>query len=172
MEDDSMGRFDDWIEDRAARRLKHTEAQLWKVMRGKLTHCAWDRIENSVSAGISDLHVTSRGISRWIELKVFKSNKLIFQPSQPPWIARQTMHGGKVLILARKHDQNLDRLLLFKGCQLPQLLEAGVASIDGAPPTGRADVLVIEQAVFQTPRPFDWKALEHAMFSTPWGQLK
>jgi Holliday junction resolvase len=149
---------------RAPRVAKHTEQQLWHVMRDNLLRVNWDRIENSVTTGISDLIGTKNGRVVWVELKVFEGNKIHFQKTQPAWIYQKLAAGGNVYILAR----NLERLLLYEGKQLRRLIEARVATVEGASIRGRADAAEIEAAALLIiSKPFDWCSLENALFPRP-----
>lgn len=62
------------------------------------------RVENTAGSGQPDVNACFRGVEAWIELKVAKGNRLIFQPTQGPWIRQRVASGGRVFILARKED--------------------------------------------------------------------
>jgi len=99
----------------------------------------------------------------WLELKVFKGNRIQFRPSQVAWISRRVAHGGRVYILARKDD----RLILYEGKQLHDLLEAGVAAIDDVKGPKALTPAIVSLAYFITTqhnKQFDWPALENALF--------
>lgn len=120
------------------------------------------RIENSAGSGVCDVSACRRGREVWIELKVFKGNKIWFRKSQPSWIARRTSHGGRIFVLARKRDD----LLLYRGADLPLLLKECIAEVDGSSSGIRADPSLVQaRAVGVFPKPFNYAALAELIFS-------
>jgi hypothetical protein len=101
------------------------------------------RIENTAGSGQPDLNMCFRGAEVWVELKMAKGKRLIFQPTQGPWIRQRTASGGRVFILARKNDT----LRLFPW----NIIENPVW--DGVPP------------LFETFIPFDFKGLQEKIFA-------
>ncbi len=133
---------------------------IWKPLRENLTGVHFLRVENTAVTGAPDINGCRGGREIWIEAKIFAGNKIHFRPTQIPWIARRSAHGGTVWILARKDD----RLLLYSSRALPILLQQGVAAIDGIKGI-RADPMdVTGLAQFSTSKPFDWPALEAHLF--------
>lgn len=104
----------------------------------------WNRIENAVGTGMSDLEGCHCGVSVWVENKVYKGNKLVFQPTQPGWIIRRRLAGGRVFVLARKKDV----FYLYDGARVNDLVARGI------------DV----PWDFATERPWDWPGLLAAIF--------
>jgi hypothetical protein len=140
----------------------YTEKDLWRDIRKHLTppEHEWERVENAVSQGMSDVVGIKNCVVAWTELKVFKFNKLCFQPSQRPWILRWSRAGARVFIVAR----NLEQLVIFPGRQIEALYDARVAYTKGHP-NGTADAEAIKRlACFTTHKPFDWPGLSRVLF--------
>ena len=104
----------------------------------------WNRIENAVGTGMSDLEGCHGGVSVWVENKVYEGNKVHFQPTQPVWIIRRRMAGGRVFVLARK----LDTFYLYDGARVNDLIRDGIKT----------------PADFTMSKPWDWSALLAAIF--------
>jgi len=120
------------------------QKHVWTPMRDAGPQIHWCRIENAAGTGMSDVNACHGGVEAWLELKVYKGNRLVFQPTQPAWILKRRMHGGRVFILARKDDV----LYLYDGAQVRQLMEQGINT-----PT-----------LFRTAKPFDWGLLFYVVF--------
>jgi len=84
---------------------KMKESEFWSSVRAQLMkfpEIHFSRIENSAGDGISDVSMCRNGREVWVELKMFKGNRLHFRDSQRLWINARTKAGGHVVILARK----------------------------------------------------------------------
>ena len=85
--------------------LSHmTEAKFWAsfkngMSRFKQLHMT--RVENSTGSGVSDVTACYEGREAWLELKVFKGNRIHFRSSQRTWIDARLAAGGRIWIVAR-----------------------------------------------------------------------
>ena len=58
-----------------------SEKELWQLIKRNVPgHLI--RIENLVGAGVPDLHLTHKGKTVWLELKIGKGNNVQFQNTQ------------------------------------------------------------------------------------------
>ena len=116
------------------------------------------RIENSATAGVSDVTTCRAGVETWLELKIQHGNMLEFRSSQPVWIAKRMTAGGRVLVLARKDDE----IVLYHGGVC-----CGTEKSPAEPVPGKKAVRVSaspQYVKFRTSKPFDWRALENKIF--------
>lgn len=63
------------------------------------------RVENTVGVGCPDVHFCNRGRTAWIELKVAKAGRLVFQKPQIPWMRKHARHGGRACVLFLSEDE-------------------------------------------------------------------
>lgn len=134
-----------------------TEAKhVWPLLRDNLPQVHWMRMENLVGTGMSDVNGCYKGTETWVENKIVKGNRIKLERSQPPWIIKRTMAGGRVFILARQ----VDALLLWYG--MPQgfrttakLLADGDLSVD----IREANPLLVLE------RPYNWDLLLEVLFT-------
>jgi hypothetical protein len=63
-----------------------------------------DRVENSISSGMWDIHATFSGISTWIETKMEKGGKLYFERYQLGWGKRHLQAGATNLFVIAGRD--------------------------------------------------------------------
>jgi hypothetical protein len=118
---------------------------VWLPLRKGCPQVMWTRIENLVSTGIPDVNGVLNGSEAWLELKYVASGfKIHFQPTQPPWIFRRALSGGRVYVLARKGDV----LYLYHGQQIRELVVQGLRL----------------QPVLRLAKPFDWYLLLSVVF--------
>ena len=118
---------------------------VWEPLRDGCPHVHWMRLENLVGTGMADVNGCLNGVEAWLELKhVAAGWKIKFQPTQPAWILKRTMYGGRVFVLVRKEDT----LYLFRGAQVRELVADGLR----VPP-----LLIMD-------KPFDWQLLLETVF--------
>lgn len=80
-----------------------SEKELWQLIKRNVPgHLI--RIENLVGAGVPDLHLTHKGKTVWLELKIGKGNNVQFQNSQIAFFAEAKKHGSTCKVLMRKND--------------------------------------------------------------------
>ena len=80
-----------------------SEKELWQLIKRNVPgHLI--RIENLVGAGVPDLHLTHKGKTVWLELKIGKGNNVQFQNTQIAFVNEAKKHGGNIKILMRKND--------------------------------------------------------------------
>lgn len=136
------------------------ESEHWSRVRQKLhpdIHAT--RIENSATAGVSDVTMCRHGIEVWVELKIQKGNMLEFRSSQPVWIRKRMTAGGRVVVLARKEDD----LVLYAGGVC-----FGTTEHPPVPVKGKQAVKVRADAMYLLHRePFadvNWRSFENRIF--------
>ena len=64
----------------------------------------WTRVENIAGVGIPDINFFYKGKDIWIETKVAKGQRVIFEASQVTWYKQRYKYGGDYLIFVRKDD--------------------------------------------------------------------
>ena len=80
------------------------ESELYQRAKSHLNHWTWDRIESIVNSGQPDTTVCHGFTKRRIELKVLRSGKMWFEPSQISWatrMKRNNVWGDYVLTMDR-----------------------------------------------------------------------
>lgn len=129
---------------------------VYKPMRDALPQAMWTRLENLVGQGMPDVHGCYQGVDVWIENKLVKGHRIIFQPTQPAWMMKRMAHGGRVYVLARKGDD----LLLWSGRSLRALLMS-------CKPVGKNLVADYRDSapVLVLSKPFDWDRLLFELFT-------
>ena len=108
------------------------ERKFWHEIKTFITknNCklSFTRLENSASWGTPDLlGYNSNGVFFTVELKVAKSNKVIFSPHQ---IAFHVKHPTNTWILAATLDPRSNKLyeyFLVPGSEIPALAACGLA---------------------------------------------
>ncbi len=81
------------------------ESSFARTLRDKLSPLGqWSRIENIAGAGIPDVNWYP-GLDVWIELKVAKGNKVLFQASQIAWANHRHKKHGVVWIAVRTEKE-------------------------------------------------------------------
>jgi hypothetical protein len=115
----------------------------------------WMRLENLVGTGMSDANGCLNGVEVWVEHKIVKGHRIIFRPTQPAWMTRRAIHGGRVFVLARKDDF----LYLWSGPGLRVLLQSCQTQGDTLVADYRA-----ADPVLLLPKPFDWQLLLETLF--------
>ena len=97
------------------------ERKLWHELKRITPQIRWTRIENTSLLGTPDLlGYNSSGKFFTVELKVTKSNKVLFSPHQ---IAFHITHPTNTFILVKSLVQR--DLKLFQGTQIQQLVACG-----------------------------------------------
>ena len=118
---------------------------VWEPLRDGTPQVMWMRLENLVGTGMPDVNGCLNGVEVWLELKHVASGfKIKFQPTQPAWILKRTLYGGRVFVLVRK----LDTLYLYHGSQVRELVDQGLRV----------------QPVLRMAKPFDWDLLLDVVF--------
>jgi hypothetical protein len=118
---------------------------VWDTLRKGCPQVQWMRLENLVGTGMPDVNGCLNGVEVWLELKYVASGfKIHFQPTQPPWIFRRALSGGRVYVLARKEDV----LYLYHGSQIRELVAQGLRL----------------QPILRLEKPFDWYLLLSVVF--------
>lgn len=134
------------------------ESAFWAGVKAGLSpHMHLCRIENTAGSGISDVNVCKEGHEAWIELKVFKGNRLHFRNSQMDWVMTRNKYGGRVKVLARKNDEIFlwDAAHLLSKCvRAPHGTKAFSINPSGVAPRWRDR------------KPFDWFDLAGAIFDS------
>lgn len=78
-----------------------TESEWWSRVKVQFSRqgdvC---RIESTTGGGVPDVNYAIQGHHGWIELKVAKRGKLIFEKFQIPWLRRRLHHMDALWILA------------------------------------------------------------------------
>lgn len=77
------------------------ESGLWAL--AKVQFDRWGdacRIENSAGSGMPDVNYAIEDYHGWIELKVAKRGKLVFETFQIPWLRRRLRHMDDLWVLA------------------------------------------------------------------------
>ncbi len=138
------------------------ETQLWrwlaearKVHREKL-HMT--RVENSVSAGMTDVEGCYDGTQFWMELKCAtrpkNANTKIkprFQPAQVPWIERRVRAGGQAFVLLQVGQGAASSRYLIPGNEVAALArgmtEAELDAASAIPPKSPAAWVVVAAAL-------------------------
>lgn len=81
----------------------YKESQLWTLLRNgfkKTPGIHLTRIENIASSGVSDVIMTHKGITRFIELKVTEhKHYLYFRHAQIVWALEEIKAGGRPLCI-------------------------------------------------------------------------
>lgn len=123
-----------------------TEAKhVWEPLRNACPQVMWMRVENLVGTGMPDVNGLLNGVEAWLELKHVSSGfKIHFQPTQPAWIFKRSLFGGRVFILVRKKDT----LYLYHGKQVRELVDQGLRV----------------QPLLLLDKPFDWHLLLETVF--------
>ena len=137
-----------------------TESYLWQQLRGSRPFSEADidlnRVENSVGNGAPDVEGCWLGKQVWIELKIFKGNRVHFRYSQRTWIKRREKAGGHCYVLARKNNE----LRLYDA---PALVSSPV--VDNAGERWFAvEPDSIDALLWMSEKPFDWLGLRVALF--------
>ena len=97
------------------------ESRFYNELKGITPQIRWTRIENTSLLGTPDLlGYNSSGKFFTVELKVTKSNKVLFSPHQ---IAFHITHPKNTFILVKSLVQS--DLKLFQGTQIKQLVACG-----------------------------------------------
>jgi len=112
-----------------------SDGGLRPLFQQRLPEFHWQAIETgSTGRGIPDLNWCTDGIEGWLELKQTQANKVEVRPEQVAWIERRIRAGGRVFIAVRyKHaggprkGDPVDRLYLYKGSQVRNLLQYGIS---------------------------------------------
>jgi hypothetical protein len=104
----------------------------------------WERIENLVGSGRPDVNGCHGGVTVDIENKVYDGNKLKFRISQPPWITKRCLAGGRVFVLARKKDT----FYLYHGARVNELVAFGIKT----------------EPLLVMPMPWDWPKMLEIIF--------
>lgn len=87
------------------------ETELFQKLQPHLSKWgAYDRVENALGSGMSDVFYNINGSVGWIETKVAKGDMIYFEKFQPNWINKHLRQGFKkmfVMVLDKRHDIHL-----------------------------------------------------------------
>ena len=138
------------------------ETRLWrwlaearKVHREKL-HMT--RVENAVSAGMTDVEGCYDGTQFWMELKCEARPKNAdtrikprFQPAQVPWIERRVRAGGQAFVLLQVGQGALSSRYLVPGNEIATLArgmtEAELDAASAIPPKSLAAGVIVAATI-------------------------
>ena len=100
-------------------------------------------------SGLPDVNGCKKVKEFWVELKeIHSGNSLTLRPMQVSWLAKRSMHGGQVFVLARKNNEiKLFHVDGLEGAQ--QLVKDGFKS----------------KALLTLTIPYEWEALSSALLS-------
>jgi hypothetical protein len=122
------------------------------------THLAklgqWCRIENVVGIGIPDVNFFFRGKDIWIEIKIVKGKRAIFETSQITWFTKRVREGGDALVFARKDQE----MWIIRASELLPHVQYSVK------PHVNIEILHRFGALY-TKKPFDWEAIKDVLKS-------
>lgn len=116
----------------------------------------YDRVENLLSSGMSDVYYNIAGRTGWIETKVAKGDFIYFEKFQPNWIAKHHRQGARMYVMVLDKNETI------------HLYPAGV--ILQAPRYPRDKFTVINMndlpRVFNMERPWkSWKSIREILIS-------
>lgn len=87
------------------------ESDFYQLAKRKIPHWTWDRIESIVNSGQPDTTISKGFDKRRLELKIARSGKIYFQPSQISWARRMrnmNVWGDYVLVLNKENPVLID----------------------------------------------------------------
>lgn len=64
-----------------------------------MTWGEYDRVENVLGSGMSDVFYNIGGITGWIETKVAKGDLVYFEKFQPNWMRKHVRLGARVFVM-------------------------------------------------------------------------
>ncbi|HIG58743.1 MAG TPA: hypothetical protein EYQ21_05035 [Flavobacteriales bacterium] len=64
----------------------------------------WTRVENCAGIGMPDINFFYNKRDIWIEVKVAKGQRVIFEASQITWFTRRQIFKGDYLVFVRKNN--------------------------------------------------------------------
>lgn len=93
------------------------ETDFFAILRPKFDQWGtYDRVENSLGSGMSDVHYTIRGVSGWVETKVAKAGKIYFEKFQPNWMRKHIREGqSHIFVCVLDEDKTI---LLYRSSEI------------------------------------------------------
>lgn len=67
----------------------------------------YDRVENSIGSGMSDVFYNIGGTLGWIETKVAKGDYIYFEKFQPNWISKHARLGARMFIMVLDKQETI-----------------------------------------------------------------
>jgi len=135
------------------------ESYFWQTVKAHIPEVHWSRIENVAGSGIPDLNGCLNGKEVWIELKMFRGNRITLRSSQLVWMTKRLRVLGDVVVMARKDDE----IWLINGRQVVEMTSDPVISkstddksVSMAPP--------VESALKVFHKPLDWEDIRRLLF--------
>jgi hypothetical protein len=95
-----------------------------------------------------DINGCLGGTEVWVETKLVTGNRIKFEPTQPAWLLKRCMSGGRVFVFARQKDT----YLLWTGWQVRQLIDTDIRTVN---------------PLLKLDRPYDWPLLMEVLFTRP-----
>jgi hypothetical protein len=108
----------------------------------------WSRVENVAGVGMPDINFFFNKRDIWIETKVAKGNRVIFEASQVTWFTRRNRYKGEYLIFVRKNNT----MWIAKASAVMDKL---MYTHNGGKPWLELDTLQTNATVIQH-KPIDW----------------
>lgn len=71
---------------------------------------AWgecDRVENTLGPGMSDVFYNIGGKTGWLETKVAKGTKILFERFQPNWMAKHHRLGARIFVIVMDQKETI-----------------------------------------------------------------
>lgn len=65
----------------------------------------YDRVENAIASGMSDVFFNISGKTGWIETKVAKGDYIYFEKFQPNWIAKHHRQGARMFVIVMDKNE-------------------------------------------------------------------
>lgn len=108
----------------------------------------WCRIENAVGVGIPDVNFFYKGKDHWIEIKIAKGRRVVFEASQITWFTKRNTEGGEALVFIRKDNT----MWIMKVSDVVKRVLYSVKPF--------LEISHVEQyCIFTTKKPFDWEGV-------------
>lgn len=114
----------------------------------------YDRVENILASGMSDVFYNIGGRTGWIETKVAKGNLIYFEKFQPNWIRKHHRAGARMFVMVMDKHETI------------HLFPAGI--ILDAPKCPLNDWIIVDMndlpRVFNMPKPYrSWKSIREIL---------
>lgn len=118
------------------------ESQLYQSLKRGLSQVGHvSRIETLVTSGIPDVSLAAFGGEAWLELKIERSGKLSFEPTQLVWWPKRARAGGLVRIV-----------YVDAGEQTVKVVDH--SEVIAAPKTYNRGLVMVQSSYL---RPIEWK---------------
>lgn len=127
------------------------ESSFSQLLRIHLTkHGHWTRVENVCVSGMPDINMFINGRDVWIETKISKGNRIIFEQSQNTWHLKRARWGGDHIVLTRHKDMTIVSAM-------SAMVKAFVWYGTHKPYVAAQDA--IRDALWTSEKPMDWDRL-------------